>query len=166
MLGEYIEEGALHGRPYFRKQNSTVAYFMFFSGRRWLVSDVLDKQFAKIKNREIWPDQRDSFPMRLLQKLLDKIRVREQSCNLPRSGWCYSNNGWNEDASLLLDWLSPEPCQRAEGGGGRVVRKKNAHRWKEIVSLEKASRKSKKTIASLLFITFGWVRFIRSKILP
>ena len=100
----------------------------------------------------------------MLQKVIDRIRVREQSCNLLKSGWyCGTKSGWKKDASLVLDWLQPEPCWRAEGGGGEVVRKKELNRWRDILSLEEANQASKENIASILFITFGWVRFIRSK---
>ena len=86
VLGEYGEEGALHHRPYFRKQNTTATFFMFFSGKSWLISDVLDKKTATLRHLNVNSDLRESGMTRLLQKVINGIRVKERSCQMLKSG--------------------------------------------------------------------------------
>ena len=139
---------------------------MYFNGSSWWVSDELDKKSANLINQKIRPNLRDSGPMRLLQKVINRMRVKEQSCSMLKYGWYYGTRyGWKKDASLVLDWLQQEPCRRVEGGGGGVVLEKEAHSWRDILGLEEADRASKRNIASHLLIIFGWVRFIRSRII-
>ena len=165
VLGQYEEEGSFNDRPYFSKQNSTATAFMFYSGRIWMVSNVLDKKNPTLRypHFQIPKFRRDSVTMRMLQKVINRIRVKERSCELLTYGWYYETNIdiWNKDTSLVLDWLSPEPCRRVEEGvlGG----KKEAHKWRDILSLEEATRRTKTHIAILLLMVFEWVKWIRSK---
>ena len=133
---------------------------MYFSGRRWQVSDVLDKKTGNLRNREIRQDHRDSFLMRLLQKVINRIRVIERSYNLPKFGWYYSDDRWKEDKLMVLEWLGPDPCRRLPAGG---VSKRQVHMWRDILSLDWAGQTAKKEMVILLFIVFCWMRFIRSR---
>ena len=147
-LGKYMEEGAFNGRPYFRKQNSSGNVFMYFSGMRWVVSDGLDKKTGNLRNREIRQDHRDSFLMRLFQKVINRIRVKERSDNLPKFGWYYGDDGWKEDKRMVLNWLAPDPCRRLPAGGFGGVSKRQVHRWRDILSLEEAGQTAKKEMVN------------------
>ena len=155
-LGEYLQEGALNGRPYFRKQNNTAKkdFFMFFSGRRWLVGNALGDEFSNLRNRKMMPDIRDAFLMGLLQTIIHRIRVKKLSDKLPVLGWQYADpdhDDWQEDTSLVLEWLSQEPCRRIKvikeaGNGPKIVL------WRDILALEEAGRTAKMEIAFLLLL--------------
>ena len=151
IMGEYLEKGAHNGRPYFTKRNDTAKkdFFLFFSGRRWAVSDVLGKKSFFLIS-EIRPVRRDFFLIRLLDKAISRSRLNGDSDNPPQSGWQYVDqvNEWQEDKKLLLEWRSPESCRRME-----VVRLGEVGGWRDLIGAwEKVSRTTKKELGFVLFM--------------
>ena len=149
-----MEEGALNGRPYFRRQNNTAKkdFFMFFSGRRWVVSRALGDEFVNLRSRENRPDLRDTFVIRLLQFTIHRGRVKKLSAKLPPEvGWQYSNPDWTADPGLLLEWLSPQPWRRMEGIK-EVVSEPKIVLLRDILALEEAGVTEKKEIGLLLLL--------------
>ena len=107
MLGEYVKEGGGVGRSYYR-QRDTVGKkdnFLFFSGQRWWVSDVLGERTGFLRSSLVTGDS---------------------SAAPPRSGWEYLGTGlaWQkEDTSLVMEWGALEPCSRVEvAARGEVAR--------------------------------------------
>ena len=104
MLGEYVKEGR---RPFYR-QRDTVGKkdnFLYFSGQRWWVSDVLGEMTGFLRSSLVSGDGLSSPP---------------------RSGWEYLGTGlaWQEeDTSLVIERGSLEPCRRVEVAAiGEVAR--------------------------------------------